>query len=82
MIIDDVEWRVQYLENLLVKKACLKKVPLHIFYNEKVLLGLTFIKHHIPDLNIVKQGLHVCYQDQAVAWRQPKAEKLRSSRAF
>ena len=44
------------MENLLVKKACLKKVPLHIFYNEKVLLGLTFIKHHIPDLNIVKKA--------------------------
>ena len=55
------------MENLLVKKACLKKVPLHIFYNEKVLLGLTFIKHHIPGLNIVKQGLHVCYQDRTVA---------------
>ena len=44
------------MEILLVEKVCLKKVPLHIFYNEKVLLGLTFIKHHIPDLNIVKKA--------------------------
>ena len=40
-MLDDVEWRVQYLENLLVETACLKKVPLSIFYNEKVALAVS-----------------------------------------